>query len=35
VLLFLEHDSVNEILSLKNTEKGVRINKILKCNEVF
>ena len=35
VLLFLEHDSVNEIVSLKNTEKGVRINKILKCNEVF
>ena len=35
VLLFLEHDSLNEIVSLKNTEKGVRINKILKCNEVF
>jgi glyoxylase-like metal-dependent hydrolase (beta-lactamase superfamily II) len=35
VLLFLEHDSVNEILSLKNTEKGVRINKIFKCDEVF
>ena len=35
VLLFLEHDSLNEIVSLKNTEKGGRINKILKCNEVF
>ena len=35
VLLFLEHDSVNEILSLKNTEKGVRINEFLKCKDVF
>ena len=25
-LLFLEHDPHNEIVSLKNTEKGVRLN---------
>jgi hypothetical protein len=35
VLLLLEHDSVNEVISLKRTEKGVRINEVLKCNEVF
>ena len=35
VLLLLEHDSVNEVVSLKRTEKGVRINQILKCNEIF
>ena len=35
ILLCLEHDSVNEILSLKKTDKGVRINNLLKCNDVF
>ena len=35
LLLCLEHDSVNEILSLKKTDKGVRINNLLKCNDVF
>ena len=35
VFLFLEHDSVNEIVSLKKTDKGVRINEILKCEDVF
>ena len=35
VLLLLEHDSVNEVISLKRTEKGVRVNQILKCNDVF
>jgi glyoxylase-like metal-dependent hydrolase (beta-lactamase superfamily II) len=35
VLLLLEHDSVNEAISLKRTEKGVRVNQILKCNDVF
>lgn len=34
-LLLLEHDSVNEVVSLKRTEKGVRVNQILKCNDVF
>jgi len=35
VLLCFEHDSLNEIVSLKNTEKGVRIEKKYCCNEVF
>jgi glyoxylase-like metal-dependent hydrolase (beta-lactamase superfamily II) len=35
VLLVLEHDSVNEVVSLKRTEKGVRVNKTLKCDEIF
>ena len=35
VLLLLEHDSVNEVISLKRTEKGVRVNQTLKCNEIF
>jgi len=35
VLLFLEHDSVNEILSLKKTEKGVYVNEFLKFKDVF
>ncbi|MDC0955655.1 MBL fold metallo-hydrolase, partial [bacterium] len=35
VFLFLEHDSVNEVVSLKKTDKGVRINEILKCEDIF
>ena len=35
VLLLLEHDSINEAVSLKRTEKGVRINQTLKCDEIF
>lgn len=35
VLLLLEHDSVNEAVSLKRTEKGVRVNQTLKCDEIF
>jgi glyoxylase-like metal-dependent hydrolase (beta-lactamase superfamily II) len=35
ILLCLEHDSVNEILSLKKTDKGIRINEFLKCKDVF
>ena len=35
VLLLLEHDSVNEVISLKRTEKGVRVNQTLKCDEIF
>ena len=35
VLLLLEHDSVNEVVSLKRTEKGVRVNQTLKCDEIF
>ena len=35
VLLLLEHDSVNEVVSLKRTEKGVRVSQTLKCDEIF
>ncbi len=34
-LLFLEHDSVNELCTVKHTEKGVRLNETYKFNEVF
>lgn len=33
--LFLEHDAHNEIITLKNTEKGVRLNEVFNCNELF
>jgi len=33
--LFFEHDAVNEICTLKNTEKGVRLDKTFKFNEIF
>jgi glyoxylase-like metal-dependent hydrolase (beta-lactamase superfamily II) len=33
--LLLEHDANNEICTLKNTEKGVRLNKIFKFDEIF
>ena len=35
ILLYLEHDSVNEVLSLKKTDKGVRVNNLLKLKDVF
>jgi len=35
ILVCFEHDSLNEIVSLKNTEKGVRIDKKYFCNEIF
>lgn len=34
-LLFLEHDAHHELVSLKMTDKGVRIDEYLKFNEVF
>lgn len=34
-LLFLEHDAHNEVISLKETEKGVRLNEVYKFNELF
>ncbi|MEZ4936571.1 MAG: MBL fold metallo-hydrolase [Crocinitomicaceae bacterium] len=34
-VLFLEHDSVNEICTLKNTEKGVRLDKALNFKDMF
>ncbi len=33
--LLLEHDPYNEICTLKHTEKGVRLDKIFKFDEIF
>ncbi|MFD1094531.1 MBL fold metallo-hydrolase [Salegentibacter chungangensis] len=33
--LFMEHDAHNEIITLKHTEKGVRLNKTFTFNEIF
>ena len=33
--LFLEHDSHNEIITVKNTEKGVRLDKSFTFNQLF
>jgi glyoxylase-like metal-dependent hydrolase (beta-lactamase superfamily II) len=33
--LFLEHDAHNEIITVKHTEKGVRLNETLTCNDIF
>ncbi len=33
--LFLEHDAHNEIITVKHTEKGVRLNEVFTCNEIF
>ena len=33
-LLFLEHDAHNQVVSLKNTEKGVRLNNSFNFNEI-
>lgn len=33
--LFMEHDAHNEVITLKNTEKGVRLNKVYNFNELF
>jgi glyoxylase-like metal-dependent hydrolase (beta-lactamase superfamily II) len=33
--LFLEHDAYNEIITVKHTEKGVRLENILTAEEVF
>lgn len=34
-VLFLEHDSVNELCTLQNTEKGVRLKDTMSFNELF
>jgi hypothetical protein len=34
-LLFLEHDAHNELISLKNTEKGVRIDETFSLDSYF
>ena len=33
--LFLEHDAHNEIITVKHTEKGVRLNETFTCNTLF
>jgi hypothetical protein len=33
--LFLEHDAHNEIITVKNTEKGVRLDSVFTCNDIF
>lgn len=33
--LFLEHDAHNEIITVQQTEKGVRLKDIYTCNELF
>jgi glyoxylase-like metal-dependent hydrolase (beta-lactamase superfamily II) len=33
--LFLEHDAHNEIITLKHTEKGVRLKDTYSCNDIF
>ena len=33
--LFLEHDAHNEIITLKHTEKGVRLNEAFRCHDIF
>uniref|UniRef100_UPI00404ADFDE MBL fold metallo-hydrolase n=1 Tax=Flavobacterium sp. TaxID=239 RepID=UPI00404ADFDE len=33
--LFLEHDAHNEIITLQNTEKGVRLKDVFTCNEIL
>ncbi|MEM6515340.1 MAG: MBL fold metallo-hydrolase [Bacteroidota bacterium] len=33
--LFLEHDAHNEIITVKHTEKGVRLNETITTNEFF
>ncbi|MCK8523673.1 MBL fold metallo-hydrolase [Aquimarina sp. D1M17] len=33
--LFLEHDAHNEIITVKHTEKGVRLKEVFTCNDIF
>jgi len=35
MLLFFEHDATNRLCSLKQTEKGVRLNESFSFNEIF
>ena len=34
-IIFLEHDAYNECCTVKNTEKGVRLDKTFKLSEVL
>ncbi|MBP2831120.1 MBL fold metallo-hydrolase [Aquimarina sp. U1-2] len=33
--LFLEHDAHNEIITVKHTDKGVRLDQVFTCEEIF
>ncbi|MEL1240964.1 MBL fold metallo-hydrolase [Flavobacterium flavipallidum] len=33
--LFLEHDAHNEIITVKHTEKGVRLKEVFSCSEIL
>ena len=33
--LFLEHDAHNEIITVENTEKGVRLKEVFSCNDIL
>jgi len=33
--LFLEHDAHNEIITVKHTDKGVRLNEVFTCSQIF
>lgn len=33
--LFLEHDAHNQIITVENTEKGVRLKEVFTCEEIF
>ena len=33
--LFLEHDAHNPIITVKQTEKGVRLNEVVTCEDIF
>lgn len=33
--LFLEHDARNEIITVKHTEKGVRLDQVFSCDEIL
>jgi len=35
MILFLEHDSVNECCTVQNTEKGIRLKDVFKLDEYF
>ncbi len=35
LILFLEHDSVNECCTVKQTEKGVRLDKTFQFSDLF
>ena len=33
--LFLEHDAHNQIITLKNTDRGIRLNEVFQCDQIL